>query len=218
MPAATGVRSKRPTSTGWPRAACGSRSSTTRPAAGRRGPAFSPATTPSRSTATSCPAEAAAPTGRRPAWARLLPELLRPLGYRSYHSGKWHVDGTPLEGGFDARLRLQRHRSSLHTGRQEARRRVCQHGRSGRRHAPTRRARGRLRGPPLLPVPVLYRAALPPASAAGGHRPLPHSLPGGLGRAPAGAMQADDRTGHGQLRALQARSRHLARLEPVEES
>ena len=40
-------------------------------------------------------------TGRRPAWARLLPELLRPLGYRSYHSGKWHVDGTALEGGFD---------------------------------------------------------------------------------------------------------------------
>ena len=41
------------------------------------------------------------PIGRRPAWARLLPELLRPLGYRSYHSGKWHVDGTALEGGFD---------------------------------------------------------------------------------------------------------------------
>ena len=39
--------------------------------------------------------------GKRPAWARLLPELLRPLGYRSYHSGKWHVDGTPLAGGFD---------------------------------------------------------------------------------------------------------------------
>jgi arylsulfatase A-like enzyme len=39
--------------------------------------------------------------GRRPAWARLLPDLLRPLGYRSYHSGKWHVDGTPLQGGFD---------------------------------------------------------------------------------------------------------------------
>src|ERR687883_339872 len=33
------------------------------------------------------------PQGTRPPWARLLPELLRPLGYRSYHSGKWHVDG-----------------------------------------------------------------------------------------------------------------------------
>src|SRR3954466_1686204 len=39
--------------------------------------------------------------GPRPAWARLLPEILRPLGYRSYHSGKWHVDGQPLKNGFD---------------------------------------------------------------------------------------------------------------------
>jgi arylsulfatase len=39
--------------------------------------------------------------GTRPKWARLLPEMLRPLGYRSYHSGKWHVDGTPLANGFD---------------------------------------------------------------------------------------------------------------------
>ena len=39
--------------------------------------------------------------GIRPAWAPLLPAALRPLGYRSYHSGKWHVDGKPLEGGFE---------------------------------------------------------------------------------------------------------------------
>src|SRR5579859_4238225 len=39
--------------------------------------------------------------GVRPAWARLLPEMLRPLGYRSYHSGKWHLDGKPLQNGFD---------------------------------------------------------------------------------------------------------------------
>jgi arylsulfatase len=38
--------------------------------------------------------------GTRPAWAPLLPELLTPLGYRSYHSGKWHVDGRPLKSGF----------------------------------------------------------------------------------------------------------------------
>ncbi|MFO1095159.1 MAG: sulfatase-like hydrolase/transferase [Planctomycetaceae bacterium] len=37
----------------------------------------------------------------RPAWAPLLPVLLRPLGYRSYHSGKWHLDGLPLQNGFD---------------------------------------------------------------------------------------------------------------------
>jgi arylsulfatase A-like enzyme len=40
-------------------------------------------------------------TGQRPSWARLLPEMLRPLGYRSYHSGKWHVDGKVLAGGFE---------------------------------------------------------------------------------------------------------------------
>jgi arylsulfatase A-like enzyme len=39
--------------------------------------------------------------GTRPSWAKLLPELLRAAGYRSYHSGKWHVDGRPLETGFD---------------------------------------------------------------------------------------------------------------------
>ena len=38
--------------------------------------------------------------GMRPAWARLLPELLAPAGYRSYHSGKWHVDGDPRTQGF----------------------------------------------------------------------------------------------------------------------
>ena len=47
--------------------------------------------------------------GVRPAWARLLPELLKPLGYRSYHAGKWHVDGTPLAGGFDRSYRLEDH-------------------------------------------------------------------------------------------------------------
>jgi arylsulfatase len=47
--------------------------------------------------------------GRRPAWARLLPELLRPLGYRSYHAGKWHVDGPALAGGFDRSYRVEDH-------------------------------------------------------------------------------------------------------------
>ncbi len=45
--------------------------------------------------------------GVRPTWARLLPEMLRPLGYRSYHSGKWHVDGKPLENGFDRSYYLE---------------------------------------------------------------------------------------------------------------
>jgi arylsulfatase A-like enzyme len=45
--------------------------------------------------------------GVRPAWARLLPDFLKPLGYRSYHSGKWHVDGMPLAGGFNRSYFLQ---------------------------------------------------------------------------------------------------------------
>jgi arylsulfatase len=39
--------------------------------------------------------------GVRPAWAELLPAMLRRAGYRSYHSGKWHVDGPVLAGGFN---------------------------------------------------------------------------------------------------------------------
>jgi arylsulfatase len=47
--------------------------------------------------------------GARPAWAPLLPAMLRPLGYRSYHSGKWHIDGRPLAGGFDHAYTLDDH-------------------------------------------------------------------------------------------------------------
>jgi arylsulfatase len=44
---------------------------------------------------------------QRPAWARLLPELLAPAGYRAYHSGKWHVDGDPREQGFHRSLQVE---------------------------------------------------------------------------------------------------------------
>lgn len=43
------------------------------------------------------------PKGRLPRWTRLLPHYLAPLGYRCYHSGKWHVLGAPkpvADGGF----------------------------------------------------------------------------------------------------------------------
>ena len=40
--------------------------------------------------------------GNMPRWANFLPEYLKPLGYRSYHSGKWHIKVNPLPGaGFD---------------------------------------------------------------------------------------------------------------------
>lgn len=57
----------------------------------------------------SLPGQNGGARGERPAWAPLLPELLKPLGYRSYHSGKWHVDGRVLAGGFDRSYSLEDH-------------------------------------------------------------------------------------------------------------
>jgi arylsulfatase A-like enzyme len=47
--------------------------------------------------------------GVRQRWAQLLPAYLKPLGYRSYHSGKWHVDGLRLAAGFDRSYSLEDH-------------------------------------------------------------------------------------------------------------
>lgn len=47
--------------------------------------------------------------GVRPDWGALLPQLLRAQGYRSYHSGKWHIDGKPLDNGFDRSYSLEDH-------------------------------------------------------------------------------------------------------------
>lgn len=47
--------------------------------------------------------------GKRPGWAVLLPEMLSKVGYRSYHTGKWHIDGQPTDHGFE--------KSSLNSGR-----------------------------------------------------------------------------------------------------
>lgn len=44
--------------------------------------------------------------GKRPGWAHLLPVFLREQGYRCYHSGKWHIDGMPLQNGFDHSYRI----------------------------------------------------------------------------------------------------------------
>lgn len=47
--------------------------------------------------------------GVRPSWAPLLSAMLQPLGYRTYHSGKWHIDGKPLQNGFDHSYDLEDH-------------------------------------------------------------------------------------------------------------
>jgi len=45
--------------------------------------------------------------GTRQPWAMLLPQLLKPAGYHSYHSGKWHVDGPVLASGFEKSLNVR---------------------------------------------------------------------------------------------------------------
>jgi arylsulfatase A-like enzyme len=45
--------------------------------------------------------------GVRQKWARLLPDFLKPAGYRCYHSGKWHIDGKVLDAGFDRSLDMK---------------------------------------------------------------------------------------------------------------
>ncbi len=45
--------------------------------------------------------------GVRQSWARLLPDYLKPAGSRSYHSGKWHIDGKVLTSGFDRSLNME---------------------------------------------------------------------------------------------------------------
>ncbi len=60
------------------------------------------------------------PQGRLPQWTRTLPQLLKPLGYRSYHSGKWHVNGAPkpmADAGFDHSYDLEDHNRNFNPQR-----------------------------------------------------------------------------------------------------
>ena len=47
--------------------------------------------------------------GNRPEWAKLFTEYLKDGGYRCYHSGKWHIDGMPLQNGFDRSYYVNNH-------------------------------------------------------------------------------------------------------------
>jgi arylsulfatase A-like enzyme len=49
------------------------------------------------------------PVAKLPNWAKLLPQHLKTAGYRSYQSGKWHVNGAPniaKDGGFDHSMEI----------------------------------------------------------------------------------------------------------------
>ena len=52
--------------------------------------------------------------GVRPCWAQTLPAYLKSLAYRSYHSGKWHLDGDRLPAGFDRSYSLEDHNRFFH--------------------------------------------------------------------------------------------------------
>jgi arylsulfatase A-like enzyme len=52
--------------------------------------------------------------GKRPSWAPLLSLSLQGFGYKSYHSGKWHIDGLPLKNGFESSYRLEDHDRYFH--------------------------------------------------------------------------------------------------------
>src|SRR5688572_25445960 len=57
------------------------------------------------------------PGAELPEWTRLLPHYLKPLGYRSYHSGKWHIQAARLPirlGGFDRSYRLEDHNRNFY--------------------------------------------------------------------------------------------------------
>ncbi|MBM4076947.1 MAG: arylsulfatase, partial [Planctomycetes bacterium] len=54
------------------------------------------------------------PQGTRPAWAALAPQFLKQAGYRSYQSGKWHVDGPILAGGFERSYEIGDHDRFFH--------------------------------------------------------------------------------------------------------
>ena len=140
--------------------------------------------------------------GSGPRWAALLPDLLRPAGYRSYHSGKWHVDGPVLAGGFERSYLVvdqDRHFSPRNhqlddqpAAAAEARGRLLRHRRH--RTARDRRARRARRRAPrrsVLPLPRIHGPALPPDGACRGHRALPRQVRGRLGRAPGAPAGAD---------------------------
>ena len=130
--------------------------------------------------------------GERPDWARLLPEMLRPLGYRSYHSGKWHIDGMPVANGFHRSYYLRdqgrffnpqvhweddRELPPIEPGTgYYATTAIADHTiRILKQHS------AEFGEKTLLPLPGLHRTPLPPPRPPRRHLPLPRPVPARLG-------------------------------------
>ena len=141
------------------------------------------------------------PRERLPAWASLLPHHLRPLGYRCYHVGKWHVTGAPrpvADGGFDRSYWFEdwdRYFSpSQHFADDVQLPPVAPDSGYYATTAFADRAIGYLQDhaeqhadQPFFSVPGVHLPAFPAARAAGRHRPVSRPVPGGLGRRSAGS-------------------------------
>ena len=140
-----------------------------------------------------------------------------PLGYRSYHSGKWHVDGMPLGNGFDRSYWLEDCRTVFSPagslrGRPEA---TAGRGRirilrdDGYRrswHRLSCRARGKvtLRSRSSFISRSTRRTF--PFRHGGRHRALSGSISGGMGSGSGGAGQAHPRAGDAERRAFGRRA------------
>ena len=135
------------------------------------------------------------PQGRAPEWTRSLAQLLKPLGYRSYHSGKWHINGLPrtcADAGFDHSYRLEDHDRNFNpqnlleddkklspvptnSGYYTATAFADHTIRCLKEHAET------IRRPAVLLLSRVHHAAFSAAGPARGHRPLPRQISRRLG-------------------------------------
>ncbi len=162
--------------------------------------------------------------GKIPNYVRFLPEYLKPLGYRSYHTGKWHMKHVTGEGGvgFDHSYTMMDEASLLHPEPSSARRRgapkarpgLLQHDRDCRlRRSFSERACARSCVGPVLPLHRVPLATLPLTGPAGRHRPLQRPVHRGLGYRARTQVAAHGQTGSYQLFPRSSRAQHV---DPVE--
>jgi arylsulfatase A-like enzyme len=149
--------------------------------------------------------------GVRPRWAQMLPAYLKQAGYRSYHSGKWHMDGDRLPAGFDRSYSLEDHNRFFSPENHfeddvklppvkpdsgyYSTTYIADHAiKCLKEHAENMR-------PPVLRIPRLHRAAFPSACLAGGYRHLSGSLSRRLGEDPQRTLRPHAQDGHREGRS-----------------